>query len=229
MTLYETIFKRRSVRKYDKTPLPAEVLSGIKNHIDQTAPLDGCGAKFEIVCGSCVNDDKAPHYILAFCGADIKQYINVGYMLQKTDLYLQSMGLGSVWLGMAKPKKDKENYCIMLAFGKTDAPYREISEFKRLPLGEISNADNAVANAARLAPSAVNSQPWKLNFSEGKVKIDYYGRGLLKALLRKKKSPIDIGIITRHAELALLQEGKTIKSIIPDGNDKNFSAEIQYE
>jgi len=61
------------------------------------------------------------------------------------------------------------------------------------------------------------------------VKIDYYGRGLLKALLRKKKSPIDIGIITRHAELALLQEGKTIKSIIPDGNDKNFSAEIQYE
>jgi nitroreductase len=95
---------------------------------------------------------------------------NIGYALQGVDLHLQSKGYGSLWSGMARPKESQENYRILLAFGNSTVPLRRgESDFKRKPVVEISNTppgtgeDNPVASAARLAPSAVNFQPWKLN------------------------------------------------------------------
>jgi hypothetical protein len=229
MTLYETIFTRRSVRKFDSTPLAAEVLDDIRAFIGATAQIGGETAKFEIVQAEEVGNKSAPHYILAFCEERDGAFANVGYVLAKADLYIQSVGLGSCWLGTAKPKTKNENFCILLAFGKTDAPPRkDTAEFKRLSLSEISGADNEIANAARLAPSAMNSQPWKLRFEEGKVVIKYFGRGMMKAILAKKMNKIDVGIITRYTVEALRNQGKTIKSLTPHTAGKDFEIEIIY-
>jgi hypothetical protein len=212
-------------------PLSAEELDDIKSFLESAEQLKGERARFEFVGGDKVNDGKAPHYILAFCKEDYAQYINVGYVLEKTDLYLQSKGFGSVWLGMAQPegKENKEDYCIMLAFGKTEQPLRNGAEdFNRLSVEEMSNEDNDIARAARLAPSAVNSQPWKLKFESGKITVEYQGRGLMKGILRKKMNKVDVGIITRHIELALLNEGKTISDIFIQGDGKSFAVEIFY-
>jgi len=229
MTLFETIFTRRAVRKYDLTPLGGAVLADIRAFLDETKPLDGQSARFEIVSADKVKNAIAPHYILAYCEPGDGAYANVGYMLQNADLYLQSNGYGSGWLGMAKPNEQDGDFCIMLAFGKTDVPARrDVGEFKRLPVGDISNAENTIAQAARLAPSAMNSQPWKLDFSDGKVTIRYFGRGVSKLILKKKLSKIGLGIVTRHVEVALLNEGKAIKAITPITNGKEFAIEVAY-
>ena len=230
MTLYETIFVRRSVRAYDMTALDERQLAEIQAFIDVAEQLMGQSARLEIVAADQVKNDIAPHYILAHCAENDSAYMNVGYMLQKMDLYLQSIGYGSLWLGMAKPNAPAADFCIMLAFGKTDMPPRQdIKEFKRLPIGEISNADNAIAEAARLAPSAMNSQPWQLDFSAGKVTARYLGRGLSKLVLKKKMSKIDLGIVTRHIELALLEEGKSLLSVTPIADEKAFAMEVVYQ
>jgi hypothetical protein len=190
----------------------------------------GQSARFEIVSADKVHGGThAPHYILAYCNDSDSAYANVGYVLQNVDLYLQSIGLGSIWLGMAKPNEAERDYCILLAFGKTDVPMRKAEgEFERLLLSEISDQDNPAARAARLAPSAMNSQPWKLHFESGKVVIRYFGRGLMKLILGKKLSKIDLGIVTRHVETALRHEGKTNLSITPKTSGKTFEIEIAY-
>lgn len=232
MTLYETIFKRRSVRSFVKEPLAKEVLAEIQNRLDGLTQIDGQKAEFKIVSGDTVKNDKAPHYILAFCKAEAEAYINVGYCLQEMDLFIQSIGLGSLWLGMAKPKEKSSgggDFCIMLAFGGTKTAYRTgEGDFNRLKINEISDTDNEIAKAARLAPSAMNSQPWQLFLSNEKVLIKYRGRGLLKGILKNKLSKIDIGIITKHAEIALKNAGKADISVLPESNNKTLGVNIFY-
>lgn len=229
MTLYETIFARRSVRKYDMTPLDSGVLDDLRGFLDATKRMDGQTVRFEIVGADKVKNAIAPHSILAYCTANDSAYANVGYVLQNADLYMQSNGYGCCWQGMAKPNEAEEEYCIMLAFGKTDVPMRSGAEdFKRLPIGEMCNADNGVMQAARLAPSAMNSQPWKVDFGEGKVRIGYIGRGVSKLILGKKLSKIDLGIVSRHIEVAVASEGKAIERVTPARIGKDFVIEVIY-
>ncbi|MDR0850434.1 MAG: nitroreductase [Christensenellaceae bacterium] len=229
--LYEAIFIRRSVRKYNQTALDEKTLADIKNFLNNTKQIGGCEACFEFVESGTVGNGKAPHYILAYCKNEAAEYINVGYTLQNVDLYLQSKGLGSVWLGMAKPKDTgkREDYCIMLAFGKTNVPPRKgAGDFKRLKVSEISNENNAVAEAARLAPSAMNTQPYKLNFESGKITVEYFGRGIMKAIIKKRMGKIDMGIVMRHIQVALENQGKAVTNINIKKESKKLYVEILY-
>lgn len=229
MTLYETIFKRRSVRKYDMTPLDDATLSEIKAYVDSIDQMPGQPTvTIKLAAADMVKGSMAPHYLLGYCESSGAGYANMGFTLQKADLYLQSIGLGSLWLGTAKPAQKAENFCIMMAFGKTDVPPRgEDSDFKRLKLEDVSNADNPIARASRLAPSAMNSQPWKLSFAENRIMVDYVGRGAMQIILKGKLSKIDVGIVTRHIVEALQNEGKHVDSITPTKIDK-LSVEIKY-
>lgn len=230
MTLFETMFARRSVRKYDMTSIGENSLNDITAYLSNIKQLDGQNARFEIVSGDRVGDKSAPHYITAYCDEDSFAYVNVGYVLEKADLYLQSIGLGSLWLGMAKPRDDKQNFCIMLAFGRTTVPVRSsIDDFNRLPLSEVSDSDCSVAKASRLAPSAVNSQPWKLCFEDGAVTIRYFGRGMMKLILKSRLNKIDLGICTRFVVEALKNEGKQIKSVKPRATGKELEIVVKYD
>ncbi|MDR0855023.1 MAG: nitroreductase [Christensenellaceae bacterium] len=232
MGLYETFFTRRSVRKYTSTPLSTEVLSEVRSVLDGAEQISGQTASFEILEAVKVKDAATPHapyYIIARSEQTDTAYANVGFVLEKVDLFLQSKGLGSCWLGMAKPTDVPDDYTVMMAFGYTEIPVRgSESEFNRIALDDISNEDNAVARAARLAPSAVNSQPWKLSFEPGKVVIGYFGRGLLKLILRKKMAKIDVGIISRFVTLALENEGKTVTEVNTDADGKDLRVTVLY-
>lgn len=225
------IFRRRAVRKYDKSPLDSKTIQKIKDFLAAQKQLDGTHARFEFVTSAEVSDGKAPHYILAYAEKITAEYINVGYTLQSADLFIQSLGLGSVWLGMPSPKEKtaKENFCIMLGFGRTDEKERTSeAEFRRLPLSQISNEKNSIAAAARLAPSAINMQPWYLNFSESGLTVESHGRGLLKNLIRNMNK-IDLGIVCRHIVLAAENEGRKIKSVIPTDDGKKFFVQILFD
>jgi nitroreductase len=237
MTLYETIFIRRSVRQYDSSPPDETSLSKIRQVLDSAKQLSGQSARFEIANASQLKGCAAPHAILAYAADTDIALANIGYTLQGVDLYLQSIGLGSVWMGMGKPIHPESDYRILLAFGKTSVPPRTgENEFKRQPVLQISNEDNVIARAARLAPSAVNFQPWKLHFArgtslqevQGKVTVHAKGRSIGKLLVGKLQR-IDLGIILKHVELALEHEGKKVQSIVPSASGKDFSIDVAYQ
>ncbi|MDR3337622.1 MAG: hypothetical protein LBT16_10500 [Treponema sp.] len=228
MTLYETIFTRRSVRQYDKAPLDSTALSTVREVLDNAKQLPGQSARFDILTANFLKRCPAPQAILAFADNGAISSLNIGYTLQGVDLYLQSIGLGSVWLGSAKPAANPKDYRIILAFGKTEAPIRAGErEFKRKAVSEISNEDNAIANAARLAPSAVNFQPWKLHFTSDKVTVQSNSRGIGKLLMANFQK-IDLGIVLKHIELAIEHEGKSVTAITPKEDSKTFSVEVSY-
>lgn len=231
MTLYETIFTRRQVRNYLNSPVPKDRLDHILAFVSEAEQLASQCTDFKLLPAAEVSANQgASHYLLAFCDNSPSAYANVGFMLQKADLYVQSMGLGSGYFMNIKPKSETERFCIALAIGRTDTPARtNESEFKRKPLNRISTEDNTVSRAVRLAPSSLNSQPWELKFEPGKVIVEDAGTGISRLILKKKLNKIDTGIAACHAVLALEHDGKTAISAIPKPNDGKFHIEITYK
>lgn len=230
MTHYEAMFIRRSVRQYAPEPLPQEALDEILAYAAAVEPLPGQQAQYRLLTPEEMGLKLAPHYLAASCESGNEAYANLGYVLEKLDLELQSRGLGSLWYGMKLPRDSRPDDAIVMAFGRTAVPPRTAgTEFSRLPLAELSDGDDAVLRAMRLAPSAVNSQPWVFRRGDKELEIAYKGRGLLKGRLEKKLNKIDLGIVTRFAVTALEQEGKQILSLRPETEGREFRILIRYE
>lgn len=211
MHLYDSIFKRKSTRKYQPALLPQEQLTQISDFIKEIKPLHPeIKTQFELVGASETKgmvSAKAPHFLLVYSEVKDGYLTNVGFMLQQADLYLSSLGLGSCWLGMAKtnaPKKNGLEYIIMLAFGKAQAnPYRmELSGFKRKALSEIASGNDERLEAVRLAPSATNSQPWYFVCDAGRIYVYRKKLGILKFAMYDTMNQIDMGIGLCHLWLA---------------------------
>lgn len=214
MTLYETIFRRRSVRRYESAPMTAEALEEILAYVQAIPQLPGEKAAFRIITQREMGAGPAPYYIAASCTPGDSAYANVGYVLEQADLYLQARGLGSLWFGMKLPQESRAGDCIVLGFGPTEVPLREReSDFNRLSLEKIADADNEVTRAVRLAPSAVNSQPWQVRWEEDRVTVAYQGRGMMRLALEKKLNKIDVGIAARFAVTALEHRGAEIRDV----------------
>lgn len=205
-TLKEIIYKRKSTRKYDMTLLEDNILEDIRRHLSEIKSLyDDIKIEFEIIKGDNVKGMfavKAPHYLMISSEVKDSCFTNAGFMLQQMDLYLQSIGLGSCWLGSAKPPvkpKHPLEFVIMLAFGKPQGnPYRSLSEFKRKPLNEISDTADKRLEAARLAPSGINSQPWYFVGGGNVFNVYCEKHGTIKALIYERMNKIDIGIALSH-------------------------------
>ena len=171
--LYPTIYKRKSIRRYESTPLDQATLEKITNRLNHLKPLiENIKTELKILPANTVNGlfaAKAPHYLAIFSEEKEGYLTNAGYVLQQMDLYLSANGLGSCWLGAAKPSKEfikgsKLKFIISLAFGRpAEQLHRNgVGEFKRLSLDQIRDARGMddLLEPARLAPSASNSQRW---------------------------------------------------------------------
>ena len=111
--LYQTIFHRKSVRKYSRHELPQETLQAIHDFWNQTERID----TEEPVTMRILSADNvrmrvamsynAPYYIAVYASDTEKGLVNAGYMLQQLDLWLSAHGIGSCWLHMMTP--DQEN------------------------------------------------------------------------------------------------------------------------
>lgn len=213
MDHYEMIFKRKSVRKYDDTPLDAQTLEQVAAFASTLRPLfKNIHTGFELadtVKG--IFSIRAPHYILITSENQEGWLENAGFMWQQMDLYLSSLGLGACWLGMAKPNAELRTslpLVITLAFGKPAEPvHRTQGEFKRKPASDISSGNDARIEAARLAPSATNSQNWFFEADAGMIHV--YRKKLNPALelMYGKMNRIDTGIALCHLYYATEQAG----------------------
>ncbi|MGB9936489.1 MAG: nitroreductase family protein [Methanobacterium sp.] len=237
--LYETIFKRKSIRNYDLTPLDENTLSEISDYLNNLDPLyDDIKLELKIVSENKINRrfmKKAPHYLVIFSENKEGYLTNVGFMLQQVDLFLSANGIGTCWQGIPKPKKEvlessDLEYIILIAFGKPNEPlYRtSLSQFKRKPLKDMSDVKGAekIMEAARLAPSATNSQGWYFSGDENIIHVYALKPGFIRGLVAKKYIPIDVGITLCHLKIAAEHFGK-YKGIVfdksaPDNSSKGY-------
>lgn len=222
--LYEIIEKRKSVRKYDMSPLDPNILQNIKQFGEEAeALIPDIRTKFsyfqyEEVKG--LGAVKAPHYVGIYSENKENYLINAGYLLQQMDLYLSENNLGSCWLGMTKPltalpeSVDGLSFVIVLAFGNPEEEVHRAAkeEFKRKEIKEISDAADyeEILEPVRLAPSAVNSQNWYFIGKGRELIVCRRHAGFLKEPFMARLNLIDTGIALCHLALSLEKRGKSM-------------------
>ncbi len=213
--LYSTIFKRKSIRKFDLTPLEDNTLNKIQEHLKTLEPLHkDINTEFKILSPDVVKRrmmKKAPHYLAVFSEVNEGYLNNVGFMTQQMDLFFSANGLGSCWQGIPTLKKEalessNLKFIILMPFGMPTEPIHRtsISQFKRKTLQEITDIQGAddILEAARLAPSAGNGQPWYFTGDKDIIHTYQIRPDFVRGLLTKKFPPIDVGISLHHLKLA---------------------------
>lgn len=150
---------------------------------------------------------KAPLYIVYWGRATRSGRINAGFVLEQISLRLTALGVGTCYLGAthvngAKATERGLEPLIVMSMGVPSEPLTrgDISEFKRKSMDEIC-ADTPCGNAAavmesaRIAPSAMNRQPWRMVI-DGKRIICCVENSLLDVY--RHLSEIDMGIVMSH-------------------------------
>jgi len=197
----EIIRKRKSIRKYEMEPLDTSTLERVQEQINKVKPLypdirysieitDKTKGLFNI---------KAPHYLVFRSEVKDGADENTGFIGQQLDLLLPEAGIGTCWLGASKPIEDYDpvlSPVACMSFGKPDELlFREHSEFKRKSLSEISEGADERLEAARLAPSGMNSQRWYFIAENGKI---HCYRKKVRLNFTNRMARIDIGIAIYH-------------------------------
>ena len=200
----EIIRKRKSIRKYDPDTLDTATLEKVREKIEKVKPLyPDIKYSIEIVNKTKgVFNIKAPHYLVFGSEEKDGALENIGSIGQQLDLFLSESGLGSCWLGASKPEDTEISalpHVICIAFGKpAERLRRDLSEFKRKPLSEISEGTDERLEAARLAPSAVNAQNWYFIAGNGKIQCYRKKANPLLGFIYDKLHCIDMGIALCH-------------------------------
>ena len=193
----------------------------------------------------------ANYYLTAaYDKSDGKGLYDIGYLLEKVVLYCTDLGLGTVWLGGTFNKskfaevinlKDNESLSIVCPFGiEADkktlvAKMFGVNTNKRKDFTSLFFKDNfdttlsyeeageygEVLENIRLAPSALNKQPWRIVkedknlhiYSDGKIDIN----------------KVDIGIALCHLELTASEKGLNGKfEILKDKVSDKFEYVISW-
>lgn len=188
---------------------------------------------------------NAPHYILITSQEKEGYLENVGFMFERVVLELTTMGIGTCWIGapfnrkMIKDiiniKDDHIPVCI-IALGEPEdfySMYRSnVNQFKRenieklIVKGETEEIKEAL-ECARLAPSGINSQPWRFIVEEDSIHLMCIKRkNMLTKALYEKMNLIDIGIAMNHLEIGLRKNG--FKFDISEKNNKYDSKDLKH-
>ncbi|MFR5601591.1 MAG: nitroreductase family protein [Lachnospiraceae bacterium] len=219
MNLYGAIYGRKSVRSYKKETIKEPLLSQIKAFCRNVIPLtQGIETAVEIIDREKEKTQikglwkvDAPYYLVLFSQEKPGYERNAGYMAEQMVLYLTAKGLGSCYLGGSKAAKTLPGMkqVIVVAFGFAEGnPYRDRSKTKRLALKEIcvfqeepKGNVRQILEAARLAPSSFNSQPWRFILSGGQLHV-FSCRDRLPIPTLGSYREFNMGIMLSHIMLA---------------------------
>lgn len=224
MTLLEAIGCRHSVRRYKDDPIPDEVLSILKDKVEEVNRIGGLHV--QLVTG----EPKAFSGLMAYGSfSGVNNYFvmagkksddldeNIGYYGEQLVLLAQTLGLNTCWAGLSYSKipgtyelgEDEKIGCyIALGYGETQGKGHKIKDSK-----EVSNASdltpgwfNRGVEAALLAPTAVNQQKFRIDF------LGMKGTGNIPQVLAKPVfsmmgyTRMDLGIVKYHFEIGAGKE-----------------------
>lgn len=236
---YSQIFKRKSFHLFRNTgKLSEEDINKLKAFIDTVIPLDSSiKTEIKIVPESQTTCKRGAEYCILFYSEKKSKYLNnIGYIGEQIDLYLASENIGALWYGIGKPKEkhfDGLEYVIMIAIAKMpeDQFRKDMYSSKRKPIEEIWLGDTlGVAEIARFAPSACNTQPW-ITENNGQELIVYrYKKPGKRGIMPINKviyyNRIDIGIYLLILEICLTHEGYKCERMFYEDNGDNNTEKV---
>lgn len=224
MTLLEAIGCRHSVRRYKDDPIPDEVLSILKDKVEEVNRIGGLHV--QLVTG----EPKAFSGLMAYGSfSGVNNYFvmagkksddldeNIGYYGEQLVLLAQTLGLNTCWAGLSYSKipgtyelgEDEKIGCyIALGYGETQGKGHKIKDSK-----EVSNASdltpgwfNRGVEAALLAPTAVNQQKFRIDFlgMKGTGNIPQVSAKPVFSMMGYTK--MDLGIVKYHFEIGAGKE-----------------------
>lgn len=124
--LKNTIFKRKSSRNYNDKIITTDEINDLKDFIENAKHLNSSiKTDYDLLTKEEISTRmswKSPMYIAIYSEESPNYKVNAGFIYQQVDLYLQSKGFGSCWIGMGKPKNPRKDlkFVILIGFGKSD-------------------------------------------------------------------------------------------------------------
>ena len=243
--LYEMIFKRKSFhlfRNIGNEHLTVEELNDIENEFSKLKPLiEDIKVKIKIVKKESIL--RGQEYCILFYSEKKDNYLqNIGYIGEQLDLYLVSKNIGTLWFGIGKPDEkelDGLDFVIMIAIAKVDSSLKfrkDMYKSKRKELSEIWTGEYFldIANIVRFAPSACNTQPWKVEATEKEIKVYRYRKEGKRGIMPKDKviyyNQIDIGIFLCFLELCLEHNNINYKKeiLIEEDHEREYNLIAKY-
>ena len=238
MNYYETLFKRKSFHFFiSGTSLTQDELNNINTFIKEVKPLyDDIKTEIVVVPEKETTCRRGADYCILFYSEPKGEYLrNIGYIGEQIDLYLNSIGIGALWFGIGKPKEIRNNgleYVIMIAIKRmpNDSFRKDMFKSKRKPLEEIWSGSTIeeVSNIIRFAPSACNTQPWRVENKNNELFIYRYKKPGKRGIMPIEKvmyyNRIDIGIFLFILETCLSNKNMKFKRLLV--NDES-TAEVE--
>lgn len=208
MTVKDAMNQRHMVRKFTNKPISAELVEKLNKRVSDNNERSGLSMKLVI------NDSKGLNaFAKIFLGRGVKNYIilagsdsedlneKLGYYGADIMLYAQTIGLNTWWIGGTFNRNvdkivpgNKVIGIIAVGYGATQGVAHksktsaEVSEY----IGKGPEWFKQGVQAALLAPTAMNKQPFKIAGKDTNVTITCDG-GVYTG--------VDTGIVKYHFEL----------------------------
>lgn len=211
MTLKEAIYARHSVRDYERKEIPKEIISALKEQMDE------CNREAGMNIQLITNEPKAFDGIMAHYGkfSGVENYIALvgkkgpeleekcGYYGEKLVLLAQQLGLNTCWVALSFSRvksaytvRKGEKLCVVIALGYG---ITQGVAHKSKPMEELCQVDDKTPDwfkngmeLAALAPTAMNQQKFMFSLKGNKVSakagMAFYGK-------------LDLGIAKYHFEI----------------------------
>ena len=219
MDLKEAMAARHSVRQYKNKPLTPEIIAALQAEVE-ACNRDG-GLHIQLV----TNEPKAFDSFMAHYGkfSGVSNYFALagqkgpeldekcGYYGERLVLKAQQLGLNTCWVAMTYSKGKAvfstapgEKLCIVIAlgYGENQGIAHKSKPFEKIASaeGQIPSWFRSGAEAALLAPTAMNQQKFKFELHGSQVTAKA-GLGFY--------SKIDLGIAKYHFEIGAGKENFT--------------------
>ncbi len=245
--LYSMIFKRKSFhifRNVGDEKITEKEIEDIYDSFEKFVTLHPeIKTKIKIVSNDKVTAKRGQELCILLFSEKKEGYLqNIGYLGQQLDLYLVSKNIGTLWFGIGKTEEECDglDYVIMFAVKKVsdEKKYRkDMYKSKRKGPDEIWSGEilDGITNIVRFAPSACNSQPWKVENEGGTLKVYRYKkegkRGIMPADKVSFYNRIDIGIFLCFMELCMEKEGMDFeRTLFTDkGEDAELTLNAEYK
>lgn len=196
MNQYDAIFVRKSVKNYRTDRISDRSINQILKFANYVIHIFGKNSiHFEIWS----NEEKekiiehhvsvkAPYYLVLSTDALEDRFVNLGFVLEQVALYLVTKGFGSCFAGLRKEKKnteekgkqqiDVDKILAFLAFGIPEEEAGNRKKQRLLPLENVcvfrdmeEQNISQMIQAAILAPSRMNSQPWRFVVVKNRIHV----------------------------------------------------------
>jgi hypothetical protein len=223
---YDAARARVSTRKYGGAPEESELERlGL---LTEALAGDGIRVKLEestdkLFSGLIAGNIKGVTHVALLIGKEDSPFIRVGYKGEAFVLEATAMGLATCWMaGTYKQRvargiadlKEGEKLFGLITVGKPVVPLAEVAEAQRkrkpleklvqsekgMSLADIKPWQNTALKCARIAPSAMNMQPWRFACAKGVICMVASG-------LFGKSAELDLGIAMLHIDLGAAVEG----------------------